>query len=397
MTDSFSSYSVLYYRQLSTMVVVETPARRGNTTRTNALTLAHIRLITASKMISNIAYSDSDRGRREEDNGVSLYPDDDDDDVDELLDAILEMEIEDFLAWECRRGNLSERAIRYMRRLVYRAKPTPSKDELDDDLDALLGMDLDAYLEREARLNNLSERTLRYMRRLLHRPQHQRGLSNGMAKILCITGFSDAPVHPKKAILLRSFLEAVSSAVAGLILHASKRVLVVCNHGQNRSAAVCCQALVALVKDIQTFDAAKQYVLRRAHSHNTKSSSPAVPTKFLSSEGGKYFQMILNTGRDQGGRPRRCEESQINHELNGETTGIGFSYTEEPFKLELTKHGTAGLWIGNYKALLLQKTDEFDFVLNLSGKGRSNADHVLKWEDCTDDTQIMSLVSADET
>lgn len=181
-------------------------------------------------------------------------------------------------------------------------------------------------------------------------------------KTLCVTQFSDAPLDPKDSVLFRDFANHLANYICSWVVRDSKQVLVVCEQGRNRSALVCALAH-QIILGCSFGESLKCLHSKAEEAHHC--GSEEVPTRFLSSQGGEYFQVMFGQccGRD----------ARIGKQAFGEN---------RPYLLEVHKHGNGGsLWIGNYKGLLKESlSPKFDISVNLSGRDRQSADHWCRWK-----------------
>ena len=98
-----------------------------------------------------------------------------------------------------------------------------------------------------------------------------------MGKVICISEMVDAPVDPKKAASFQLYLATLVCAIRDWI-ERGLRILVVCNHGQNRSAIVCVLAHKRLVRC--SFNESLQRLQEEAEEARSKGQQ--VPTRSFS-------------------------------------------------------------------------------------------------------------------
>jgi hypothetical protein len=212
-----------------------------------------------------------------------------------------------------------------------------------------------------------------------------------MGKTLCITGFEDAPVSPKQSESLQCFIEAIAEAVAHLVREEHRKVLVFCNQGQNRSAAVCCLILKRLNRC--TFDEAVNQLKETAREANSNGRVIA-PTKFLCTGGGQYFGMLFNKEGITRRNRRRAESSDDD---NDDHSLPLFA----PYTLELLCNAGGGsLSIGNLRGWSDSSNalggGKFDCSINLCGKKKEHADHREEWKNCMSSKKIIACVLQDK-
>lgn len=182
-------------------------------------------------------------------------------------------------------------------------------------------------------------------------------------KTLCITEFADAPFDPNDGILLGDFSNHLANSICNWVVRDNKRVLVVCNKGQNRSALICALAHTMILGC--PFAESVKWLHSKAEEARS-CGLEEVPTKFLSSQGGEYFQMMFG---------QRCRRNRLARR------GKQSFDANRPYSLEIHKHGNGGsLWIGNFKGLLKEACPKFDIAINLSGRDRQSANYWCKWK-----------------
>jgi len=205
-------------------------------------------------------------------------------------------------------------------------------------------------------------------------------------RIVTVADLQDERPDPGKAADVEAFFRDTGEQVADWV-NSGRVVLVNCQAGRNRSAALCALALGALPGDSQpTFEVAMQMITDAAA--RTKFDEN-VPRSFLTTNGGEYFRESL--GATPQRRSRRCRSDGRGQEPQSASKRQKGSYDEkQPYRLLLysdqgSKQGQ--LWLGNLAEAKRAATLDTCDILNLSAKHlggdttvkMSNAAGVLRW------------------
>lgn len=216
-----------------------------------------------------------------------------------------------------------------------------------------------------------------------------------MAKTIKILEMTDIAVDPKDSGKFKTYMLALGEAIGRWVLD-GKNVLVACKKGQNRSAAVCVLAHQHMARELDEYAGFEGcvfadfegcvFALHEAAAE-AKVEGHTVPTKFLSSSGGSYYQTLFMMNRNRN----RDRKTLLNH------GGVSIPH-DCPYVLEYSPrfadHGS--LWIGNLEGLERARignleglerwarklnSQPFDIFVDVSGNVKDNVDRVAKWKD----------------
>ena len=180
----------------------------------------------------------------------------------------------------------------------------------------------------------------------------------------------------------RRRFEALARAIISEMRNGNRgKILINCSAGMNRSATLAC-VVISMMQNITYSDAMTYLEKTRAKAHQ---AGQVVPRGYFLSSGGAYFRDLFVVDSPTPLSPSQKRRQALASKPISSPTGPSYDMKRDPYTLELLECDKTKLYIGN---LLAAQQPGFDFVVDLSGKAKTDGAIRMPFHECSDENVI---------